>query len=252
MDAIVQAILNLSRLEVKLIRISDQKPNSFVMELEARVVRTGPISAVLMPMKVDMVGPKGTFGVAQLPEIKTNPSGTDVHVPPQTIDIVNHEAFEAFVKSITLDEQIVLRLDNGKGKIKALFMTANINYVKDVDIPGMNGAKIEIVKTVPQPDGTFKNTIKVINPSPLEIDVPYNTFHFVDETGTVFAEQKGKLYITRGDSYHEVTGTVKAKNPKGEIHLVGVSVDQDSWMKVTITYFDSVVTLPPEMVSLTS
>jgi hypothetical protein len=222
------------------------------MELEARVVKTGPISATLLPMTVDMVGPKGVFGKVQLPEIKTQPSGTDVHVTPQKIHIINQEAFQAFVKSIQLDDKIVLRLDNGKGQIKAMFMTANINYQKNVDIIGMNGPKIEIVKTIPQADGTFKNTQKIINPSPLEIAIPDNTFHYIDEAGTVVAEQHGKLDITRGDSYHEVTGSVKAKNPKGKIRLVGVEVVQDSWMKDTIKFFDSVVKPTPELAGLLS
>jgi hypothetical protein len=222
------------------------------MEIEARVVKTGPISATLLPMIVDMNGPKGLFGRVQLPEIKTQSSGTDVHVTPQKIDIVDHDAFQAFVKAIQLEQKIVLRLDNGKGKIKALFMTANINYSKDVDIIGMNGPKIEIVKTEPQADGTFKNTLKIINPSPLEIEIPDNTFQYIDEDGTVIAEQHGKLPIVRGDSYHEVTGEVKAKNPKGKIRLVGIEVVQDSWMKHTIKYFDAQVTLTPELTGLIS
>lgn len=220
------------------------------MELKARVLRTGPVGATLLPMKVDMIGPKGVFGVVELPEIKTVPSGTNVHVTPQKIDILNQEAFQAFVKSIQLDEKIVLHLDNGKGKIKALFMSANILHKKDVDIIGMNGPQVEIVKTEPGPDGTFKNTLKVINPSPLEITIPPNTFHYIDEEGTVVAEQHGEMPITIGDSYHEVTGKVLAKNPKGKVRFVGVDVEKESWMKSTIKYFDSVITITPEMQAL--
>lgn len=198
-------------------------------------------------MKVDMIGSKGVFGVVQLPEIKTNPSGTKVHITPQKIDIVDQEAFQAFVKSIQLDEKTVLHLDNGKGKIKALFMTANINYKKDVEILGMNGPKMEVIKTEPGPDGAFKNTLKVINPSPLEITVPPNTFHYIDEEGTVVAEQHGELAITRGDSYHEVTGKVLAKNAKGKVRLVGIDVEKETWMKKVIKYFDSVITITPEL-----
>ena len=220
---------------------------SFVMELEARVLRTGPVGATLLPMEVDMIGPLGKFGVVKLPEIKTVPSGTNVHVTPQKIAITNQEAFQAFVKAIQIEEKIVLHLDNGKGKIKALFMSANILYKKDVDIIGMNGPQIEIVKTESGPDGTFKNTLKILNPSPLEITVPPNTFHYIDEEGTVVAEQHGELPIVRGDSYHEVTGKVLSKNPKGKLRLVGVDVEKESWMKQTIKFFDGVVNLTPEL-----
>jgi hypothetical protein len=94
--------------------------------------------------------------------------------------------------------------------------------------------------------------LKIINPSPLEIEIPDNTFQYIDEDGTVIAEQHGKLPIVRGDSYHEVTGEVKAKNPKGKIRLVGIEVVQDSWMKHTIKYFDAQVTLTPELTGLIS
>jgi hypothetical protein len=133
-----------------------------------------------------------------------------------------------------------------------MFMTANITYAKDVDIIAMNGPKIEIVKTEAEADGKFKNTIKIINPSPLEIEIVENTFHYIDEAGTVIAEQHGPLNVVRGDSYHEVTGEVKAKNPQGKIRLAGIEVEQDSWMKQTIKYFGSQGTLTPELTTLTS
>jgi len=242
--------LNLSRLEATLIRITEQEAESFHIELEALVTRTGPVSATLLPMDVDLIGSKGKFGVLTLPEIKTVSSGTKVHVTPQKVAIVSHEAFQAFVKAITLDEKIVLHLDNGKGKIKALFMSANIVYKKDVDIVGMNGPKIEIVSTVPGPDDTFKNTLKILNPSPLEITIPTNTFHYIDEEGTVIAEQHGELAIVRGDSYHEVSGKVLKKNPKGTVRLVGIDVEKETWMKTTIKYFDGVIALTPELKAL--
>lgn len=201
-------------------------------------------------MDVDLIGPKGKFGVLSLPEIKTASSGTKVHVKPQRIAIVSHEAFQAFVKAIMLDEHIVLHLDNGKGKIKAMFMSANIVYKKDVDIVAMNGPKIEMVSTVPGPDGTFKNKVKILNPSPLELTIPANTFHYVDEDGTVIAEQHGELAIVRGDSFHEVSGKVLKKNPKGTVRLVGVDVEKQSWMKTTIKYFDDAIALTPELKAL--
>jgi len=44
MDAIVQAILNLSKLEVSLIKIEDATPDSFMMTIESKVTHTGPVS----------------------------------------------------------------------------------------------------------------------------------------------------------------------------------------------------------------
>lgn len=110
----------------------------------------------------------------------------------------------------------------------------------------MNGPKTELVKTTAI-DGGFKNTIKIYNPSPLEIDLGENTFEFVDDAGQVIAEQSGNLDIPRGESYHEVNGTVKAKTASGKINLVGKDVNKQSWLKETIKFFNTPIGLTAEM-----
>jgi len=250
MDAIVQAILNLSKLEVSLIKIRDATPTSFVMSIESRVTHTGPISATQASMTVDMIGPKGVFGRLNLPEVKTKSSGTDVKIDDQLIQIVDQEAYQAFVKSIQLDEKLTLRLDNGQGTIKALGMKSKIVYKKNVELLGMNGPKAEILKTFKTADG-FKNTLKIFNPSPLEIDIGDSSFEFIDEAGNIIAEEHGGLDIPRGDSYHEVVGAVTGKAPSGAVRLVGKDVTKDSWLKTTIKYFDTPITLTSEMTEMT-
>jgi len=223
---------------------------TFIMTIESQVTHTGPVSATQSPLTVDMIGPAGVFGKLDLPEVKTKSSGTFVNIPRQLIKIIDHNAYQAFVKSIQLDEKLTLRLDNGAGTIKALGMKSKIVYKKNVELAGMNGPKTELVKTVAT-DGGFKNTIKIYNPSPLEIDLGQNTFEFVDESGNVVAEQSGTLDIPRGESYHEVTGTVKAK-ANGKLRLVGKDVEKESWLKTTIKYFDTPIALTPEMTNLVS
>jgi len=251
MDAIVQAVLNLSKLEVSLIKIEDATADTFVMTIESRVTSTGPMSATQSPLTVDMIGPAGVFGKLNLPEVKTKSSGTDVKIQKQLIKIVDQDAYQAFVKSIQLDEKLTLRLDNGAGQIKALGMKSNIVYKKNVELKGMNGPKTELVKTIAT-EGGFKNTIKIYNPSPLEIDLGENTFEFVDEEGQVIAEQTGHLDIPRGESYHEVLGSVKAKSSSSKISLVGKDVAKESWLKTTIKYFNTPISLTPEMTSMVS
>jgi hypothetical protein len=220
------------------------------MGIESRVTNTGPISATQAPMTVDMIGPKGIFGRLNLPEVKTKSSGTDVKIEDQLIQIVDQDAYQAFVKSIQLDEKLTLRLDNGKGTIKALGLKANIVYKKNVELLGMNGPKTEIIKTVKTPEG-FKNTLKIINPSPLEIDIGDSSFDFVDEQGNVIAAEHGRLDIPRGDSYHEVVGAVTGKAPSGVVRLLGKDVEKESWLKTTIKYFDLPIKLTPEMIEMT-
>jgi hypothetical protein len=250
MDAIVQAILNHSKLEVDLIRIENTTPTSYIMTIESRVTKTGPISSTMTPMVVDLVGPKGVFGKLSLPEVKTSSSGAKVVVHEQKIDIVDHDAFVAFVRSIQLDEKLTLGLDNGQGSVKAMFLTANIVYKKEVHMLGMNGPRTELVKTEVHADGTFTNTMKIINPSPLEIDLGTTTFAFKNAAGEVLAEQTGKVFIPRGDSTYTINGTVKQKGSVDKVSLIGMGVAEDSWIKETIKIYDVPIQLTPELTEL--
>ncbi len=228
-----------------------------MMEIEGRVTNIGPIGATLLPMTVALVGPIGKFADIRLPQIKLLPSGTDIHVPQQHIEITDHKAFHAFVKSIMVDEHTSLTLDNGgHGKIKAMFMTTNVNFCKVVKIKGMNGPKIELMRTSPGADGKgeFFNTFNIKNPSPLEIYIDRGTFLCLDSTSSVVAELYGELDIVRGNANYEMAGTVKmkAKEPQYEIRLIGTDVTQDSWMKQAIKYIDMQVILTPAMTELLS
>lgn len=250
MDAIVQAILNLSKLEVEYIRITNPTQKDFNMFITVHVTGTGPVGATMAPMEVDMIGSKGTFGKLQLPEVKTKASGTTLDVPDQKIEILDMDAFLAFVKSITHDEKVTLMLDNGKGTIKALGLTAHITYKKKVEFAGMNGPKTELVKTEDLGDGKFKNTMKMMNPSPVEIDLGTPSFVFKDAGGNVLAEQSGKVHIPRGDYVYESSGSVKTKGDTSKVVLSGVDTDQDAWTKKSVQFFELPVTLTQGMVAI--
>lgn len=250
MDAIVQAILNFSKLEVEHIRITNPTQNEFNMFITVRVTGTGPVGATMSPMLVDMVGAKGTFGKLQLPEVKTKSSGTVVDVPDQKIEILDMVAFLAFVESIQRDEKVTMMLDNGIGTIKALGLTANITYKKKVDFMGMNGPKTEVIKTEDLGDGKFKNTMRMQNPSPVEIELGTPSFVFKDAAGNVLAEQSGKVHITRGEYTYESTGTVKAKGDTSKVVLSGVDTDQDSWTKKSVQFFEFPITLTQGLVAM--
>lgn len=225
-----------------------------MIEIEVRIVNIGPIGATLDAMAVDIIGPLGVFGKLKLPKIKLQPSGTDVHIMPQRIEILDHKAFQAFVKSIQLDKKTSLSLHNPGAKVSAMFMATTAIFSKVVEIAGMDGPKIEIVNTVPREgdDGAFNNTIKITNPSPLEIHIPQSTFHYLDEIGIVVAEQYGEFNIVRGTSYHELPGKVVPGKAQGKVYLVGKDVVKDSWMKQTIKYFETQITLTPVLASMIS
>jgi hypothetical protein len=228
------------------------QPSSFMMEIEAHISNTGAISATLHALTVALIGPKGTFGKLEMPKLKLQPSGTRVFIPPQKITIVNHEAFQAFVKGIQLYQLTSLTLSNPAAKVSAVFLTTTANFTKTVGLPGMDGPRIEIIKTNRRDgeNGAFVNTVKISNPSPLEIYIPQGVFHFLDENDSVVAEQYGDFFITRGDSYHELPGKVLAGKPQGPVRLVGVDVTEESWMKRTIKYFEGDITLTPELAEM--
>jgi hypothetical protein len=250
MDSIVQAILNLSRLEVYTITIKEATETTFVMSIDSKTTHTGPLPATLAPMVVDLVGPKGVFGKLNLPEVKTNSKGAVVTVTDQKIDITDLEAFLAFNKSLQLDEKLTMYLDNGKGTIKALGMKSNIVYKKPVNMSGMDGPQTEIIKTEVLGDGKFKNTMKITNPSPVEIDMGTVTFGFKNQAGEVLATQTAQLFIKKGETIYEATGEVKTKGELGRINIFGMEQAGSSWIGKTLAYFDVPVSLTPELESL--
>lgn len=200
-------------------------------------------------MTVELAGPAGTFGNLDLPVVKTSSSGADVMITDQLINITDIAAFKAFVKSLMNDENLVMRLLNGKGTIKSLGMTSKIHYQKDVHLKGMKGPETVVVKTETEGSG-FKNTMLTINPSVFEIDMGVVKYEIRNENGAKVAEQKGKTYITRGESTSIMTGTVTGEEVKGQARLVGVGVEEDSWHNETIKDLDTSVKLSDEFLRL--
>ena len=219
------------------------------MTIESRVANTGPFSATQSSMTVDMVGPTGIFGRLVLPEIKTKSGGTDILIPEQVIKIVDMDNYKAFVKSLMQDENLILKLENGKGTIKAMMMTATIVYRKEVKLKGMNGPKTVMTKTEREGED-FKNTMLTVNPSPLEIEMGMVHYEIRNEDGVKIAEQSGKTYITRGESTSTMVGKTTGEAPKLQAKLVGVTVEDDNWHKETIAYLDTATTLSEEFVAM--
>src|ERR1700761_821149 len=220
------------------------------MAIESKTTHTGPLPATLAPMTVDMVGPKGVFAKLDLPEVKTTSKGALVNVPDQHIKIIDMDAYLAFSKSIQLDEKLTMHLDNGQGTIKALGMKSKIVYKKPVHMLGMDGPQTQIMKTEILSDSTFKNTMKIINPSPVEIDMGQVNFAFKNGAGEILATQTANLFIVRGETIYQATGEVKAKGNVDKVSMVGLDTDSDSWIKHTLTYFNVPVILTPVLEEL--
>ncbi|OWP04638.1 hypothetical protein B2J93_4452 [Marssonina coronariae] len=258
MNAITNAIMSHSKLNVTLIKIplvplqTDATPDSFMMAIESKVTGTGPVSSTISEMTVDLVGPGGAFGKLALPVIKTRSSGTDVNIASQLITITDRPAFRAFVHALLRDESLLLQLRNGKGTVKALGMTADINYNKDCPLAGMHGPKTTIARAAAAGAGAgFTSTLVVSNPSPLEIDLGTIKQELRNADGTVVAVQQGRAYLSRGQTEFVVTGTPTGAAAAGpEATLVATGVVEDNWHNETITAFEGPVVLPKELLDL--
>jgi len=251
MDAIVQAILNRSKLEVTLIKITDATADTFVISVESKTTETGPLGATLSPMTVDMIGPGGAFGKLDLPEVKTSSKGALVNVTNQTVKILDLQAYNAYTKALQLDEKFTMSLDNGAGTIKALGMKSKIVYKKGVTFLGMDGPQSSILKTEILGDGQFKNTMKIVNPSPVEIDLGSAVFEIKNAAGEVLAEQTANVFIVRGETIYQATGTVKQKGNVDRVSLVGVPASKaGTCLEETLRNFNVPITLTPELITL--
>lgn len=217
------------------------------MSLTNLVTNTGPTSATMSPMAVDLVFNAVPWGVLQLPSVVTTPTGTTVLCAEQVVRITNQAAFRAFVRALMRDEQLVLTLDNGECRIasKIFGFTArtSVVYRKDLVIRGMGGPVVALAGVAGE-GREGRNTLRVANPSPLEIDHGVSCFNVVkgDGEGVVVARLRGPLYMVRGDfdSTLDITFVEGVKVAPGEkVRLVGTGTEKESWMNETLKYIDS-------------
>lgn len=203
-------------------------------------------------MVVDLCFGGQAWGKLQLPEIVTNSSGTDIICAQQEIKITNQDAFRAFVKALMLDDELVLSLDNGDchitSKIMGMTLKSTIVYKQDLVIKGMGGPKVSLVDT-----SGGKNTLKVQNPSPLELDHGISNFDIVDAaSGDAVAQLKGQLNIVRGtfDATLGINFQGKQVAPGAKLRLVGKGTENQSWMNETLKYINQEFDATPQFASL--
>lgn len=203
---------------------------------------------MLSPFEADLVYEKGVFGKLRIPEVHTSPSGSEVNIYDQLIQILDYEAWMAFVKAIVTQDKLVLTLDNGHCTITAMrILKGNCVYRKDVVMKGMKG-----------PATTVKNTTaeriytNVFNPSPVDIDHSLSMFEIQTANGEVIAELKGDMRIARNNG--EVIMNITRKtdvlpNTAEGFRLVGKGTDGEAWTDASIKYIQVPLTLTDEFMS---
>ncbi|OAQ97756.1 hypothetical protein LLEC1_00542 [Akanthomyces lecanii] len=242
MNAITQAILNKSKLEVELIKITKAtERSSFSMSMKGRATKIGVASATIAAMTVDLVGPRGAFGRLDVPSIKMGSLGAEVTIVDQTISITDMDAFKAFVEAIMKDEDLTLRLENGHTTVKSMGMKSTIVYNKVIHLKGLKLLQTSLLKMEPEADG-MKSTISLVNPSQFEVDLGTVIYEVQDKAGRRIGEQKGATHLQRGQSSLTLRGSIAGEVSSGETKFVGVDVEEQNWLKQIMRSIDVVVT----------
>ncbi|KAM3510962.1 hypothetical protein MY11210_005428 [Beauveria gryllotalpidicola] len=190
MNAITQTILNNSKLEIDLIKITNATERRVANTLKGKTTKIGVAKATVSAMTVDLVGPRGAFGRLDVPEIKMGSFGADITIAEQQIAIIDMEAFKAFVASIMQDEQLVLRLEKGQATVKSMGMKSTVVYNKVLNLRGLKSLETTLLNVEVDGDG-MKSTISMVNPSQFEVDLGTVIYEVRDKDGRRIGEQKG-------------------------------------------------------------
>ncbi|OAA57822.1 hypothetical protein ISF_07063 [Cordyceps fumosorosea ARSEF 2679] len=243
MNAITQAILNKSKLEIELIKITNATHSSFVMSLKGKATKIGVATAIISEMTVDLVGPQGAFGRLNVPSIKMGSLGATITIVDQLINIIDMGAFQAFVAAIMKEEDLTLRLENGHATVKAMGMKSIIVYHKVLHLKGLKSLQSTLVKEEVGTDGVRSSTISLMNPSQFEVDLGTVVYEVQDKNGKRIGEQKGATYVPRGASSLALCGAVTGEVLGGETRFVGVDVEEENWIKQIMRSIEVVVTV---------
>ncbi|KAH7154964.1 hypothetical protein B0J13DRAFT_213524 [Dactylonectria estremocensis] len=246
MSSVLQCLVCPPKLEVSRIKLAYVSEDTFTMAIESRITGTGPISSTISPMVLDLTFSDFAFGKLELPEVRTSFWGAGVVVREQSITITDAATFRAFVRSIMVDDDTSFQLDNGTCSVRALGATAHYNYSLDIPIRAMRGPRAT-VRTLSRTSEGLAATVRLSNPSPVELDHGVCAFELRNDKGERMAELSGQLKMVRGQFDLSLHGTMRTGvAPSGKVRLVGVGEGASSWCND----FDVVLDLNNEFAGL--
>jgi hypothetical protein len=206
--------------------------------------------ASMAAMVCDMEYQGKSMGKIQFPAIKLGMNGGPVTIPEQEIKILDMEAFKSFVKAVMTEDMITVKLANGQCELKAAGLTVKFTYNKEVQLKGMMGPKSVMVDSRRQGDGIC-NTLKISNPSPVEVQHGDSVLEIINTKGEVMAELEGDLQIVRGEFEFITAGSVnKGVSITPTARLVGKRVKDGTWADETIKALDTKIALTPQFAAL--
>ncbi|XWW95725.1 hypothetical protein V2A60_003692 [Cordyceps javanica] len=166
--------------------------------------------------------------------------GADIAIVEQPVNIIDMEAFKAFVAAIMRDEDLTLQLANGHTTVKSMGMKTTIVYNKVIHLKGLKSLQTTLLKMEPGTDGS-KSIISMMNPSQFELDLGTVIYEVQDKNGQRIGEQKGATYVQRGESSLALHGLVTGDVLSGETRFVGVDVEEENWLKQIMGSIEVVV-----------
>ncbi|KAF5232155.1 hypothetical protein FAUST_8874 [Fusarium austroamericanum] len=247
-DTFVQHLLDTAKLETTQFKISNATEKSFHLAVQGRLVGTGTIPSTIEAMEATLSFNGSSFGKVKLPQIQTSYWGTDFTVQEQRVDISNHATYCHFIRSLIVDKDTCLRLQNNECTIRALRTSSTCSVHIDMPLEVVDGPHLAL-KKVSRSGKHVKMVLSSSYSGPVEISHGLCLFELRTGPGEVLAELKGDLNISQSENELVLHGTANhGVIPSQMVRLVGVGVEEDkgSWLSETIREVDVVFDLEPE------
>ncbi|RGP59965.1 ubiquitin-protein ligase hul4 [Fusarium sporotrichioides] len=247
-DTFVQHLLDTAKLETTHFKISDATENSFCITIQGRLVGTGTISSTIDTMEASLSFNGFSFAKVKLPQIQTSYWGTDFAVQEQRVYISDYATYCNFVRSLIVDKDTCLQLQNSECTIRALGASPTCSIRIDMPLEAVDGPRLAIRK-VSRSGKHVRMVLSLSYSGPVEISHGLCLFELRNGPGEILAELKGDLTISQSQSELVLHGTANhGVIPSQMVRLIGVGAEEDkrSWLNETIKEVDVVFGLEPE------
>ncbi|KAG8669856.1 hypothetical protein FPOAC2_09197 [Fusarium poae] len=247
-DTFVQHLLDTAKLETTQFKISNATENSFCLSIQGRLVGTGTISSTIDAMEASLSFNGCSFGKVKLPQIQTSYWGVGFTVQEQRVNISNHAIYCNFVRSLIVDKDTCLQLQNSECTIRALRTSPTCSMRLDIPLEALDGPRIAL-KKVSRSGENVRMIFSSSYSGPVEINHGLCLFELRNGPGEILAGLKGDLNISQSQNELVLHGTANyGVIPSQMVRLIGVGVEEDkiSWLSETVREVDVVLNLEPE------
>ncbi|KAF5699307.1 ubiquitin ligase (Hul4) [Fusarium mundagurra] len=251
-DTIVQHLTDLAKLQVTRFKISNATEDSFNLVIEGRMFGTGTISSTIISTEASLTFNGTVFGRIKLPQTQTSFWGADFVAQEQRIEIIDYTNYCAFVRSIIVDDETNVQLQNSNCTVRALGISSVCNLRLDMPLKAIGGPRMAVKKL-----SRLGNDVTIVFslscPGPVEFDHGFCIFELRNGHSETLAELKGELNIAAGQTELILHGTTRdGAVASNRIRLVGVGVEakEKSWLNETIREIDVPVDLEPKCVEI--